>query len=97
MKKQILSCIAIIFTLSLFVLYLTSDKLLNEVSNFLIHKEPLESADAIVVLSGSGTGIRIRAGAMLFQKGLGKIIVISGNEIYPGYYNECREYIRKLP
>mgnify|MGYP000202676236 FL=1 len=59
---------------------------MNGVSNFLVHSDPLEPAEAIVVLSGSGTGNRIEAGVKLFKKGLGKFIVISGDEIYPGYY-----------
>ena len=59
---------------------------MNEVSKFLVHSDPLEPADVIVVLSGSGTGNRIEAGAELFKKGLGKFIVISGDEVYPGYY-----------
>ena len=86
MKKRILTRIGIVFTLSLFIFSLTSDRLMNEVSKFLVHSDPLEPAEAIIVLSGSGTGNRIRAGAMLFQKGLGKIIIISGDKIYPGYY-----------
>ena len=83
MKKKILICIAIIF---IFSLYFFPDKLLNEVSKFLVHSDTLEPAEAIIVLSGSSTGNRIEAGVILFQKGLGKIIIISGEKIYPGYY-----------
>ena len=83
MKKKILICIAIIFIFSLFFF---QDRLLNEVSKFLVHSDTLEPAEAIIVLSGSSTGNRIEAGVILFQKGLGKIIIISGEKIYPGYY-----------
>ena len=83
MKKKILICIAIIFIFSLFFF---QDRLLNEVSKFLVHSDTLEPAEAIIVLSGSLTGNRIEAGVMLFQKGLGKIIIISGEKIYPGYH-----------
>jgi len=82
MKKKILFCIAIIFIFSLFFF---PDRLLNEVSKFLVHSDTLEPAEAIIVLSGSSTGNRIEAGVILFQKGLGKIIIISGEKIYPGY------------
>ena len=83
MKKKILFCIAIIFIFSLFFF---PDRLLNEVSKFLVHSDTLEPAEAIIVLSGSATGNRIEAGVMLFQKGLGKIIIISGEKIFPGYH-----------
>ena len=83
MKKKILICIAIIFIFSLFFF---QDRLLNEVSKFLVHSDTLEPAEAIIVLSGSSTVNRIEAGVILFQKGLGKIIIISGEKIYPGYY-----------
>ena len=86
MRKRVLICIAIIFTLSLFVISLTSDRFLNGVSKFLVQKGPLEPAEVVVVLSGSGTGNRIRAGAELFKKGLGKFILISGTKVYPGIY-----------
>ena len=82
MKKKILICIVIIFIFSLFFF---PDRLLNEVSKFLVHSDTLEPAEAIIVLSGSSTGNRIEAGVILFQKGLGKIIIISGEKIYPGY------------
>lgn len=59
---------------------------MNEVSKFLVHSDPLEPAEAIIVLSGSGTGNRVEAGAKLFKMGLGKFIVISGDKVYPGYY-----------
>ena len=36
--------------------------------------------------SGSSTENRIKAGVILFQKGLGKIIIISGEKIFPGYH-----------
>ena len=83
MKKKILICILIIF---IFSLYFFPDRLLNEVSKFLVHSDTLEPAEAIIVLSGSSTGNRIEAGVKLFQKGLGKIIIISGEKIFPGYH-----------
>ena len=83
MIKKVLICIAIIFIFSIFFF---PDRLLNEVSKFLVHSDTLEPAEAIIVLSGSATGNRIEAGVMLFQKGLGKIIIISGEKIFPGYH-----------
>ena len=65
---------------------ISHEPVLQKMGNYLVLQGPLEPAEAIIVLSGSSTGNRIRAGAMLFQKGLGKIIIISGNEIYPEYY-----------
>jgi uncharacterized SAM-binding protein YcdF (DUF218 family) len=65
---------------------ISSEQILQKIGNYLVYQGPLEPAEAIIVLSGSGTGNRIEAGAELFKKGLGKFIVISGDEIYPGYY-----------
>ena len=65
---------------------ISSEQVLQKIGNYLVYQGPLEPAEAIIVLSGSGTGNRIEAGAELFKKGLGKFIVISGDEIYPGYY-----------
>ena len=98
MKKQALICIVIIFTLSLFIFSLTSDRLMNGVSKFLVHSDPLEPAEVIIVLSGSGTGNRIRAGVELFKKGLGKFILFSGTKVYPGYYTHTlmKNYVIKL-
>ena len=52
----------------------------------MIYKDPLEPADVIVVLSGSGTGNRIKEGAMLYQRGLGRKVLFSGDKVYPGFY-----------
>jgi len=60
--------------------------ILQKIGSILVYEDPLTPADAIVILSGSGTGNRIEAGATLFQRGLGRIIIISGDRIYPGYY-----------
>ena len=38
---------------------------------------------AIVVLSGSGTGNRIKTAAQLFHKGFGEKIIFSGFKVYP--------------
>lgn len=65
---------------------ISSEQILQKIGNYLVYQGPLEPAEAIIVLSGSGTGNRIEAGAELFKKGLGKFIVISGDEVYPGYY-----------
>ena len=65
---------------------ISSEQVLQKIGNYLVYQGPLEPAEAIIVLSGSGTGNRIEAGAELFKKGLGKFIVISGDEVYPGYY-----------
>ena len=65
---------------------ISSEQVLQKIGNYLVYQSPLKPAEAIIVLSGSGTGNRIEAGAELFKKGLGKFIVISGDEVYPGYY-----------
>ena len=59
---------------------------MQKIGNALVYEDPLEPADVIVVLSGSGTGNRIKAGAMLYQKGIGRKLLISGDKVYPGYY-----------
>jgi len=57
---------------------------LNKVAEVLVYQDPVEQVDAIIVLAGSGTGNRIRAGVRLFKQGLGKVIIFSGGETYPG-------------
>ena len=49
---------------------ISNDHVLQKMGNYLVHQGPLESSEAIIVLSGSGTGNRIEAGAELFKKGL---------------------------
>jgi uncharacterized SAM-binding protein YcdF (DUF218 family) len=86
MKKKIGFVALTILVLTGAVL-ISQESVLQKMGDYLVHQGPLEPAEAIIVLSGSGTGNRIAAGAMLFKRGLGKTIVISGEEIYPGYYS----------
>jgi len=65
---------------------ISSEQILQKIGNYLVYQGSLEPAEVIVVLSGSGNGNRIRAGAELFKKGLGKYMLISGTKVYPGYY-----------
>jgi hypothetical protein len=52
--------------------------MLQSIGDALVHQDRIEPADAIVVLSGSGSGNRIKAGADLFAKGFGKVMIFSG-------------------
>lgn len=85
MKKKI-----IFISLTIFILtgtaIISQERILQKIGNALIYKDPLEPADVIVVLSGSGTGNRIKEGAMLYQRGLGRKFLFSGDKVYPGFY-----------
>jgi uncharacterized SAM-binding protein YcdF (DUF218 family) len=58
---------------------------LQRIGDALVHQDRIEPADAIVVLSGGG-GYRIKAGADLFAKGFGKVMIFSGVQGYPGVF-----------
>ena len=57
---------------------------MQKIGDALVYQDPLEPADAIVILSGSGTGNRIEAGAHLFARGFGKVVIFSSPQGYPG-------------
>jgi len=78
--------VILIVALPLIITILSREMWLDKIGEFLVHKDPIKPADAIIVLSGSGNGSRIRAGAHLFKEGFGKAIVVSGEESYPGFY-----------
>lgn len=59
---------------------------LQKIGDALVHQDRIEPADAIVVLSGSGSGNRIKVGADLLAKGFGKVMIFSGVEGYPGVF-----------
>ena len=75
---------AIFFATSLIIF--TSTPFISSISEFLVHEDKLEPAEAIVVLSGSGTGNRVEAASELFSKGFGKVMIFSGVQLYPGFY-----------
>ena len=81
MKKKIVFMALIILVLAGTAIAF-QELILQKIGSILVYEDPLTPADAIVVLSGSGTGNRIEAGATLFQRGLGRIIIISGDRIY---------------
>ena len=63
--------------------FIFSEFLLNCVSRALVYEDKIVKAEAILVLSGSGTGNRIKTAADLFHKGFGKKIFFSGFKVYP--------------
>jgi len=84
LKKFLIGTVFSLFLLILLFLAIPNI-ILYRVSGVLIHEDPLEQVDAIVVLSGS-KGNRIRVGAKLFHEGFGKVMVFSGQEFYPDVY-----------
>jgi uncharacterized SAM-binding protein YcdF (DUF218 family) len=63
--------------------FIFSEFLLNCVSRAMVYEDKIVKAEAILVLSGSGTGNRIKTAADLFHKGFGKKIFFSGFKVYP--------------
>ncbi|MDR7522993.1 MAG: YdcF family protein [Armatimonadota bacterium] len=57
---------------------------LTAVGRFLVVEDPLERADAIVVLSGGRRDERVRQGADLYKAGYAPLVVLSGGEQWAG-------------
>jgi len=89
---------ALIVVLPLLIATIFHETWLNKIGEVLVYKGPIEPAEAIVVLSGSGTGNRVEAGVRLFKEGRGKVIIMSGVEVYPGYFQHSlmKGYALKL-
>ena len=82
MKKKN-KAIIFVFIIATFLCFIFSEFLLNCVSRALVYEDKIVKAEAILVLSGSGTGNRIKTAADLFHKGFGKKIFFSGFKVYP--------------
>ena len=76
MKKKL--AVLVIFVV---ILWLTYPFFLNGLANFLICRDRLEKADAIVVLAGDNNGERVDEGVKLFRKRYAKKMVMSGGPI----------------
>ena len=85
-KVILLSFLIIFFIISVFA-YSLRYPILHKIGTHLVHKDPLEKAEAIVVLSGSFSGERILMGSKLFHAQFADFILISGVETYPGQYD----------
>lgn len=66
----------------LIVLYFFHVPILNYMASQLVYKDDVKPCDAIVVLTGDGTGERLMAAVELLKKGYGKYIVFWGGPIY---------------
>jgi uncharacterized SAM-binding protein YcdF (DUF218 family) len=82
--------------LALGILY--SKPILQSVSHALVHKDSLTKADAIVVLTGSRTGNRVKEAVRLYNKGFADKLVFSGFEVYPETHSNTlmKTYALKL-
>lgn len=72
----------LLFSIILYLFYLLYAPVLNYIANELVYRDKVIPSDAIVVLTGDGTGERLMAGISLFKKGYGKKIVFWGGPIY---------------
>ena len=84
-------------TLTLTTAAINYERVLQKIGEALVYQSPIEQSEAIIVLSG-GSGDRVKAAANLFKEGLGKIMIMSGQESYPGSYsqNAMKDYAMKL-
>jgi uncharacterized SAM-binding protein YcdF (DUF218 family) len=62
-------------------LYLVYAFALRAIGQHLIAEEPIKSADVIVVIGHDKTGERVEHAVRLFKQGLGKYLIISGQNI----------------
>jgi len=58
---------------------LMPEEMLQAIGDFLIVRDPLESADVVVAISGDGTGERARTAARLVLEGHGMWLIVSGS------------------
>jgi uncharacterized SAM-binding protein YcdF (DUF218 family) len=84
MKKTGVIGIFLVFMVAYLVVAVFEKPLLISVARTLVYEDPLEKAEAIVVLSGSSTGNRIEAATRLYHAGFGERLIFSGFEVYPG-------------
>ena len=62
-------------------LYLVHPFALRAIGQHLVAEEPITSADAIVVIGHDKTGERVEHAVKLFRQGLGKSLIISGQQV----------------
>ena len=75
--------IFIVLIVSLIILFLTANIWLTAMAGFLEVSDPLEKADAILVLGGGG-GDRISEAAELYKRGFSGYLIISAGPLYAG-------------
>ena len=80
------SCKAV-FVIVLSSCLLFKEPILIKMADLLIYENVLEPVDGILVLSGSMTGNRTLLGIRLYNEGLGKYLIFSGEESYFGIYS----------
>jgi uncharacterized SAM-binding protein YcdF (DUF218 family) len=82
---KIFMAFALLFTVSL----IFSESLLTAISRNLVYEDRLIKAEAVVVLSGSISGNRIKAAVDLYHRGFAEKLVFSGFEFYPGSHSNA--------
>ena len=94
------NAVGILFLFCLiFILGITySKQILMGIARVLVHEDRLVESEAIVVLVGSKSGNRMEAAVRLYYHGLGKKLVFSGYQVYPGTYSDTlmKAYAEKL-
>jgi uncharacterized SAM-binding protein YcdF (DUF218 family) len=97
-KNKYLIRIAQLFGLIFVLVIIFSESLLNTAFQALVHEDPLEKTEAIVVLVGSPTGNRLQAAVKLYHQGLGDKLVFSGFQVYPETFSNTlmKKYALKL-
>lgn len=63
--------------------------ILQAIGDFLVVRDPLRPADAVIAISGDGTGERARAGARLVLDGYGRWLIVSGPRSAPRHMMEA--------
>jgi len=86
MRKKYVIRILLAFGIVFITWFVFTKHILVGVSNALVYGDPLVKVEAIVVLSGSGSGNRIKAAAKLYHEGFGRKLFFSGYEVYPSTF-----------
>lgn len=60
------------------------ESMLQALGDFLVIRDPVEPVDAVIAISGDGTGERARTAAALVRQGYGRWLMLSGSGRRPG-------------
>ena len=82
--RRILTVLGFGLILALLLSVAFPESMLQAVGDFLVIRDPVEPVDAVIAISGDGTGERARSAAALVRQGYGRWLMLSGSGSRPG-------------
>lgn len=77
--RRILKVLGFGLILALLLAVAFPESMLQALGDFLVIRDPVEPVDAVIAISGDGTGERAKAAAVLVQQGYGRWLIVSGS------------------